>query len=796
MVHAWRTRLVALFTLVATAASLCALMITFAPPAAATTTTGRTVAAGNGFSLVLGANGVAMGFGLNTFGQLANPTNNGTATPNPAPSAIGPSNLVAVAAGHTWGVGLDSLGRVWTFGNNQYGQLGRATNAGTGNPNPVSTLVDGLSHVTAIAAGQDHTLALRSDGTVWGFGTNSSGELGPSVAIGAMTTTPVQITGLSHVIAIAAGSGHSLALLADGTVWGFGYNFYGQLGNATNAGSFNPAGNPTPTMVDGLTGVSAISAGTNFSMVLKSDGTVWGFGTNYSGELGTTTNNLVAVPNPTPTQVPGVSSIIAIAADGHHTLALKSAARVVIAWGPNRWGQLGTATNNGTDTPLLPTQVAGLSSASGLATGADHSLAVRADGSLVTFGRNESGELAMTANATPNPTATQLLNVSGLGQPPSFASVVPARLLDTRPGATTIDGQGAGGDLRDADTATAVQVTGRGGVPIDATAVALNVTVTGAQGTGYITAYPCGSSPPTASNLNYQAGSTIANAVIAKVSVAGNVCLYTSAQTQLIVDVNGYYRDSAAFASLVPSRLLDTRPNSPTVDGLSAALGLRSADSTTELQVTGRGGVPANATAVALNVTVNEAQAGGFITVYPCGGAQPNASNLNYGAGSTIPNSVIVKIGTGGKVCLYTSAATQLIVDVNAYLRDTPDSASVVPARLLDTRPASSTVDGLSAGGGLRAGDSVTEVQVGGRGGVPGGATAAVLNVTVTQPQGNAFVTVFPCGSPRPNASNINYFAGNTIANLVIAKIGDDGKVCLYSLAAAHLIVDVNAYYS
>ena len=163
--------------------------------------------------------------------------------------------------------------------------------------------------------------------------------------------------------------------------------------------------------------------------------------------------------------------------------------------------------------------------------------------------------------------------------------------------------------------------------------------------------------------------------------------------------------------------------------------------------MTGRGGVLAGATAVALNVTVNEAQADGFITVYPCGSAQPNASNINYQAGSTIPNAVIVKIGTGGKVCLYTSAATQLIVDVNAYLRDTLDSASVVPARLLDTRPGATTIDGVSAADGLRAGDSVTELKVTGRGGVPSGATAAVLNVTVTQPQGNAYVTVFPCGA-------------------------------------------------
>jgi len=784
-----RTRFVAKLSLVGSVAALCAGVIGSAQPAAAFTPIGRTVAAGNDFSLVLGANGIAMGFGVNTWGQLANSTNNSTTNANPVPTAIGPSNLVAVAAGHTWGVGLDSFGRVWTFGNNFYGQLGRSTNAGTSNPNPVSTLVAGLSHVTAIAAGQAHTLVLRSDGTVWGFGTNSAGELGEAIPVGEMTTTPVKIPGLSNIISIAAGSGHTLALGADGNVWAFGYNYFGQLGNATNNGV--GGSNPTPTKIELLTSVAAISAGTNYSLALTSDGGVWAFGSNGNGELGRTAN---ATANPSPTRVLGLPAAIGISADGHHSLVLL-ANHTVFGFGPNLWGQLGTATNSGTVTPTAPTQVTGLTNATAMAGGDDHSLVVWADGSVVTFGRNARGELGFAADTNAHPAFTQVI-ASGIGQPPSFAPGVPARLLDTRPSGTTIDGIDDGGDVRDADTTTALQVVGRGGVPLDATTVALNVTVTGAQGTGYITVYPCGATQPNASNLNYQAGSTIANAVIAKVSIGGNVCLYTSAATQLIVDVNGYYRDSTAFGSLVPARLLDTRANSPTVDGLYEDLGPLDADSITQLSVDRRGGVPLDATAVALNVTVNEAQEAGYITAYPCGSPQPNASNVNFQAGSTIPNAVVVKIGIAGNVCFFASAATQLIVDVNAYFRDSTSSASLVPARLLDSRPGAATIDGVSAGIGLRPGDSVTELSVTGRGGVPGDATAVVLNITVTEPQGNAFVTVFPCGSPRPNASNINYFAGTTIANLVIAKVGDDGKVCLYTLGATHLIADVNAYYS
>ncbi|MEO5837224.1 MAG: hypothetical protein ABIQ73_09825 [Acidimicrobiales bacterium] len=257
--------------------------------------------------------------------------------------------------------------------------------------------------------------------------------------------------------------------------------------------------------------------------------------------------------------------------------------------------------------------------------------------------------------------------MSGAGQPPAFASVVPARLLDSRPGSETTDGDFAGDDVRTADLITFLRVAGRGGVANDATAVVLNVTVTQAEGTGFITAYPCGSDRPTTSNLNYSAGSTIANAVVAKVGANGNVCLYTSASVQLIADVNAYYRDTSAFASLVPARLLDSRPNTQTVDHLSEGLGLRSTDSITELQVTGRGGVPADATAVALNVTVTQAQSSGYVTAYPCGSDQPNASNLNFDAGSTIPNLVIAKVGDGGNVCIFPLAPTHLIADVNGY---------------------------------------------------------------------------------------------------------------------------------
>ena len=249
---------------------------------------------------------------------------------------------------------------------------------------------------------------------------------------------------------------------------------------------------------------------------------------------------------------------------------------------------------------------------------------------------------------------------------------------------------------------------------------------------------------------------------------------------------------------LPPARLLETRtgPDLATVDGLSFGLGLRDRESVTELPVRSRGGVADDAVAVALNVTVTEPQGAGFLTVFPCGIARPNAATVNYVSGATVSNVVIAQVGTSGKVCLFTKAATHLVVDVNGYQPPSSRYVSLAPARLLESRsgPDLSTIDGLSNGLGLRGRESVTELVVRGRGGVADDAAAVALNVTVTEPQGAGFLTVFPCGIARPNAATVNYANGATVSNGVIAQVGADGKVCLFAKTPMHIVVDVNGY--
>jgi hypothetical protein len=231
-----------------------------------------------------------------------------------------------------------------------------------------------------------------------------------------------------------------------------------------------------------------------------------------------------------------------------------------------------------------------------------------------------------------------------------------------------------------------------------------------------------------------------------------------------------------------------------------------------DLQVTGRGGVPsAGVSAVVLNVTVTEPMVGGFVTVWPTGEARPLASNLNFEPFRTVPNLVTVKVGAGGRVSLYHSGyAAHLVADVAGWFGPGGESTGaryhpLVPARLVDTRiPALPIPPGANSPGGgfwhpnvVQPGASL-DVQVAGQGGVPrAGASAVIANITAVDPAGIGFLTVWPTGQPRPLASNLNFLTGGTVPNLVVAKLGVDGKVSIYngSGSTVHLIADVAGWY-
>ncbi|MBV8982271.1 MAG: S8 family serine peptidase, partial [Acidimicrobiia bacterium] len=242
------------------------------------------------------------------------------------------------------------------------------------------------------------------------------------------------------------------------------------------------------------------------------------------------------------------------------------------------------------------------------------------------------------------------------------------------------------------------------------------------------------------------------------------------------------------FNPLTPARILDTRV------GTGDAGGPFNTGETRAETIDGLGGVPSTGvSAVAMNVTVTQPSANGFVTIYPDGGTRPNASNLNFTAGETIPNLVVAPVGADGKVDVYNLVgSTHVIFDVVGWYGSTGDSFNpLTPARILDTR------NGIGDSGGAFGTGETRAETIDGSGGVPAsGVAAVVMNVTVTQPTVNGFLTLYPTGASRPNASNLNFTAGETIPNLVVVPVGPDGKVDVYNLVGStHVIFDVVGWY-
>ncbi|WP_068468395.1 PKD-like domain-containing protein [Candidatus Protochlamydia phocaeensis] len=352
------------------------------------------IAGGNEHSLALRSDGTVWAWGGNNLGQLGNGTNANSNLPLEVGGGTPLTNVIAIAAGINYSLALQSDETVWAWGENTNGQLGNGTITNSNLPVQTVDLV-GIEGLKAIASGSYHSLALRSDGTVWAWGFNGYGELGNGTNTD--SSLPVQVGGgvpLTNVVAIAAGREQSLALKSDGTVWAWGGNANGQLGNGTTTDSSVPVqvGGGTP-----LTNVSAIEAGGNFSLALKADGTAWAWGDNTFGQLGNGTN----INSSIPIQVGGgtpLTNVSAIEAGGNFSLALK-ADGTAWAWGDNTFGQLGNGTNNPSNIPVQVGGVGPLTNIIALSGGSYHSLALREDGTVWAWGDNADGQLGNGTNA-------------------------------------------------------------------------------------------------------------------------------------------------------------------------------------------------------------------------------------------------------------------------------------------------------------------------------------------------------------------------------------------------------------
>ncbi len=284
------------------------------------------LAAGSDHTVVLKENGEVWGWGSNQYGQVGNTDYSYFSRPTQIPELKG---VQALAAGSFHTLALKDDGTVWGFGENRNGQTG---NAITSRFHHEAVRVTGIGNVKAIAAGGNHSLAIRSDGTVWAWGGNTFGQLG--IGTVAQTDRPKQMMGLNRIIAIAGGSEHTIALDADGVVWAVGHNSYGQLGTGDKQDSWTAA--PVP----GLTDIVAIAAGTQHSLAVKRDGSAWGWGNNEYGQI---SNLLETEEVLTPTRIPNLDNAQIVAAGTTHSLAMRRDG-YVYGWGANWVGQAGDGT--------------------------------------------------------------------------------------------------------------------------------------------------------------------------------------------------------------------------------------------------------------------------------------------------------------------------------------------------------------------------------------------------------------------------------------------------------------------
>jgi hypothetical protein len=346
-----------------------------------------------------------------------------------------------------------------------------------------------------------------------------------------------------------------------------------------------------------------------------------------------------------------------------------------------------------------------------------------------------------------------------VGAAGGFTPAGPVRITDTRDGPPL----GAG---------NAVDVDLSAAVPAGATAALVTLTAAGTCADGYLTASACSAPIPLASNVNYTRGHDRANTAVVLLGSDRHVCVYSSATTDVVLDLSGWWAPGQGwrYEPAAPARLIDTRDAK---GARSPVVAKRASGSTLPVTVTAWPSSPLAPAAVLVNVTATDAETAGFVTVSPCGSSTPTVSTLNLGPGEVVANVAATAVGGDGTVCIYTSAAMHVVVDLEGSFGSTGSLlAPQTPQRIVDTRT------GLG-GARLRAGAALT---------VPGNGSGAWVNATAVGPDDDGFLTVHPCG-PLPLVSNANYRAGAVVPAL--AAVGAAGSgFCVTSLAATDLVVD------
>ncbi len=379
------------------------------------------------------------------------------------------------------------------------------------------------------------------------------------------------------------------------------------------------------------------------------------------------------------------------------------------------------------------------------------------------------------------------------GVPPvgtRFVPVPPCRVADTRRPAGPF-----GGPTMTAGSTRSFSIPGSGcGIPATAQAYSVNVTVVPAGPLSFLTLWPAGQAQPFVSTLNSMDGSVVANAAIVPAGLGGAVNTFVSNQTDVILDINGYFdSDGASFYAATPCRVADTRHPTGQFGGPSMF-----ATETRDFPIpSGACAVPATATAYSLNVTaVPQAGFLGYLTAWPTGPTRPPVSTLNSWTGEVVANAAIVPAGTNESISVFATDPTDVILDLNGYFGPSAgegalDFYPVPPCRVADTRyPA-----GPFGGPEIRA-ESVRSFAIPASGcAIPSTAVAYSVNITVVPDGPLSYLTAWGAGSPQPNVSTLNSLDGGVVANAAIVPAGTNGAISIYVTNGTHVVLDINGYF-
>jgi alpha-tubulin suppressor-like RCC1 family protein len=332
----------------------------------------QSVQAGYAHSIAIKADGTLWGWGSNYYGQLDDAINANSYSP----IQIGnETNWQTVQAGYFHNIAIKTDGTLWAWGQNSNGQIGDGTTVNKSVP----TQIGNESNWQSAQAGWEHTLAIRTDGTLWAWGSNEYGQLGDGNTVDKLS--PIQVGNESNWQSVQTGSANSFAIKTDDTLWAWGNKEQGRLGFINRGGTFIP----TQYMPFISWQWKSVVAGTDHTIAIKADDTLWAWGSNLYGGLGDGTN----VRKSTPIQIGNESNWQSVQGGDYHSLAIKSDGSLW-AWGANHKGQLGDGTTVNKSTPI---QIGTDTNWQSVQAGGDHSLAIKSDGTLWAWGKNDYGQL-------------------------------------------------------------------------------------------------------------------------------------------------------------------------------------------------------------------------------------------------------------------------------------------------------------------------------------------------------------------------------------------------------------------